>query len=290
VANGTPVPGASITRSGIGAERLCAGCHEGERHAGCGTGIAHAGSCHGSNDPAPAGSPCFFCHSHEGIVNIPIAPANCSHCHTEWMGLTEATAPNIYIGPSVEVLGPTRVAITWSTNEAAGSWVDFGTDTLATVVGNRTLVNAHRVELTGLTGNTTYRFRVRSADAMRNEARSEIRTFTTLAAGAPPAPTIIPQGAIYAPNETFNVTLRWGAVVDPESDPVQYRLVVAWDAGFQYVEADTGWITSTQAAVTLSSLSWGYSWHVQARDAVHGLESQWSSPGRFPVYSPWQEE
>ncbi|MDQ2913089.1 MAG: Ig-like domain-containing protein, partial [Chloroflexota bacterium] len=64
--------------------------------------------------------------------------------------------------------------ITWTTNEAADSRVDYGTSAaqLTSNVANSGLVTAHSIQLTGLAANTTYHFRVTSADAAANSATS----------------------------------------------------------------------------------------------------------------------
>ncbi len=68
------------------------------------------------------------------------------------------------------------VTITWTTDEAADSRVDFGTDsgTLSLNSADAALVTSHTITLTGLTANTTYYFRVTSADASANPASSPV--------------------------------------------------------------------------------------------------------------------
>jgi hypothetical protein len=75
----------------------------------------------------------------------------------------------------------TSAAITWTTNEASTSRVEFGTvpGALVSQVEDLQLVTSHSVTLTGLTANTTYYFRVTSADGASNSA-------TSPAAGAAP--------------------------------------------------------------------------------------------------------
>ncbi|HBZ00170.1 MAG TPA: hypothetical protein DEO84_02510, partial [candidate division Zixibacteria bacterium] len=76
------------------------------------------------------------------------------------------------------------VMITWNSNEAATSQLDYG---LSLSYGSSTtldpaLVTAHTVNLTGLTADTLYHFRVRSRDASANEAISGDFNFRTLVA------------------------------------------------------------------------------------------------------------
>src|SRR5206468_1313445 len=82
--------------------------------------------------------------------------------------------------------------VTWTTNETSDSQVDYGPTTAygSSSALNASLVTAHTVSLTGLTGSTLYHFRVRSRDAATNLATSGDFTFTTLAAAAVTPPTV----------------------------------------------------------------------------------------------------
>src|SRR2546422_487134 len=78
--------------------------------------------------------------------------------------------------------------ITWATDEASDSQVDYG---LTTAYGNSTplnssLLTAHAVTLTGLLATTTYHYRVKSRDAAGNLATSADFTLTTLIDTTPP--------------------------------------------------------------------------------------------------------
>jgi phosphodiesterase/alkaline phosphatase D-like protein len=70
--------------------------------------------------------------------------------------------------------------ITWTTNEAATSRVEYGlTEEWGSSTTLETLVTSHSVELAGLKADTTYHYRVISKDAANNEAVSLDQTFTT---------------------------------------------------------------------------------------------------------------
>jgi hypothetical protein len=75
----------------------------------------------------------------------------------------------------------TGTVITWMTNEAATSqveyWIGSGTHLLTTL--DPTLVSSHSVTLTGLRSGTTYRYQVLSRDAAGNLALSPVTTFHT---------------------------------------------------------------------------------------------------------------
>ncbi|MGH2944313.1 MAG: fibronectin type III domain-containing protein, partial [Solirubrobacteraceae bacterium] len=81
--------------------------------------------------------------------------------------------------------------VTWSTNEAASSRVDYGTApaTLSQNVTDATRVTAHSMQVTGLTPGTTYHFRVSSADAAGNST-------TSPAPPAAPATVAVPAAAV----------------------------------------------------------------------------------------------
>ena len=66
--------------------------------------------------------------------------------------------------------------ITWTTNEAADSEVVYGTDqgALNSSETDAALVTSHSIELTGLAPNTTYYYRVKSADGAGNETTSPL--------------------------------------------------------------------------------------------------------------------
>ncbi len=83
--------------------------------------------------------------------------------------------------------------IIWNTDEGATSSVEYGLDTF---YGNLTpedsnLVTSHSVNLSGLTPNTLYHFRVKSKDALGNEAISGDYIFTTLAEDGGPVGHIV---------------------------------------------------------------------------------------------------
>jgi hypothetical protein len=101
--------------------------------------------------------------------------------------------------------------ITWSTNEAATSVVDYGTTTsYGQVSQSATLTTSHSRTLTGLLEDTMYHYRVRSSDAAGNETTSGDRTFTTLDQTAPNAITNLSASGV----TENSATLAWSAPGD----------------------------------------------------------------------------
>jgi len=100
--------------------------------------------------------------------------------------LVSATAyadnqPPVISSVSVSTITTVAATITWTTDEASDSQVEYGT---TTAYGNSTtlntsLVTSHSQALTGLTASTLYHYRVRSKDAAGNLATSGDFTFTT---------------------------------------------------------------------------------------------------------------
>ncbi|MEK7640185.1 MAG: hypothetical protein AAB424_03555 [Patescibacteria group bacterium] len=91
-----------------------------------------------------------------------------------------ATAPLIS-GVTVSNVTAVSALISWSTDVASTSYVDFGTTNLyGNTLGIGTSVTSHNVTLLGLTDSTLYHFRVRSMESVANyESKSTDTTLTT---------------------------------------------------------------------------------------------------------------
>lgn len=88
---------------------------------------------------------------------------------------------------SASSVGSSGASISWSTNEASDSQVEYG---LTTSYGNATplnagLVTAHSQALTALAASSVYHYRVQSRDAAGNLGTSGDFTFTTLVSPGP---------------------------------------------------------------------------------------------------------
>jgi Domain of unknown function (DUF4082)/Bacterial Ig-like domain/Bacterial Ig domain/Purple acid Phosphatase, N-terminal domain len=88
-------------------------------------------------------------------------------------------APGDTTPPSISAVAATAnvngtATVTWTTNEASDSRVDYGTDpaNLGQSASSPSSVTSHGVQLTDLTPGATYHFRVRSADAAGNASTS----------------------------------------------------------------------------------------------------------------------
>ncbi len=99
----------------------------------------------------------------------------------------DTTGPVISNVAAINITG-SGAAITWTTNEAADTQVEYGA---SATYGNTTnlnsiLVASHFQTLAGLAANTTYHYRIKSADAAGNPSTSVDYTFQTAKSGVPP--------------------------------------------------------------------------------------------------------
>lgn len=93
------------------------------------------------------------------------------------------TTPPVVSAIAVASISTSGATITWATSENATTHVDYGTSASygSTVVPDNSLALTHSVSLTGLSANTTYHYRVVSADAAGNTSTTSDQTFTTVA-------------------------------------------------------------------------------------------------------------
>ena len=95
---------------------------------------------------------------------------------------TDLTKPTIS-GVTVSGISSSSATVTWTTNEPATSYVDFGpSDVYGNTLGDGQYLTTHTVNVLGLTPSTLYHFRVRSKDAAGNESTSTDTTLTTTGA------------------------------------------------------------------------------------------------------------
>jgi phosphodiesterase/alkaline phosphatase D-like protein len=142
--------------------------------------------------------------------------------------------PPAFSGITASSLTSNSVAITWSTNEASTTQVEYG---LTTAYGSlsaldATLVTNHTRTLSGLNPSTTYHFRVISKDAADNTATSEDNSFTTSAAPDTTAPVLsaITAGSVTATSATINWTTNEAATAQVEyGTTTAYGLTSALD-------------------------------------------------------------
>ena len=121
--------------------------------------------------------------------------------------------------------------VTWTTDEAANSAVQYGTDqTLALTAGSSDNVLSHRVTLTELTPGESYFFKVESIDLNDNKAGpepAEALSFTTLSEPDQTAPA--PPASVSAQTSGGKAVVTWTGSADV--DVIGYDVSRSEDGG-----------------------------------------------------------
>ncbi len=185
---------------------------------------------------------------------------------------TDTTAPALSAITAGTLTG-NSATITWTTNEASTSQVEYGlTNTYGSLSTLDTSpVTAHSVVLSNLLGSTTYNYRVFSRDAAGNRAISANATFTTAAdTTAPVVTATTPSGAT-----PTTVTVGW--TTDEVSDSqVEYGLTSAYGSTTML---DTSMVTAHSVLVSGLTVSTTYHYRVLSRDSAGNLTT--GSDGTF---------
>jgi len=176
----------------------------------------------------------------------------------------DATPPVISLvaASDITISGAT---ISWTTNEAATSQVEYGTTTeygnISTI--NSSMQRSHAQTLSGLSIDTLYHYRVRSGDTAGNIAFSEDFTFRTLSDTTPP--TI---GSVTVSERTgTEATITW--ITDEPSDTqIEYGTTSEYGG---VTTLDSPLTTSHIQALTGLSPDTGFHFRVLSRDLAGNL-------------------
>jgi GH25 family lysozyme M1 (1,4-beta-N-acetylmuramidase) len=150
--------------------------------------------------------------------------------------------------------------ITWSTDQASSSQVEYGTTTaygsMTTV--DPTLVTSHSRALTGLLAATVYHYRVRSTNASGAQGISGDFTFTTLAVPAPVISNVV-AGSI----TSSGATITW-STDQPTSSQVEYGTTTAYGS---MTTLDQTLVTSHSQALVGLLAATAYHYRVRSTNA-----------------------
>ncbi|MDO8806151.1 MAG: fibronectin type III domain-containing protein, partial [Elusimicrobiota bacterium] len=203
------------------------------------------------------------------------------------------TAP-VITGVGSSNINNAAATISWTTNEASNSQVEYG---LSASYGNSTALNAamvtsHSAGLAGLTGSTTYHYRVRSRDATLNLGTSGDYTFTTSATPdtTPPVFTSVGSSLI----TYYSASIDW-TTNEASNSQVEYGLTTSYGA-LTALNADM--VTSHSAALAGLAAGTLYHYRVRSRDAAlnQGASGDYTfttytiptnTPPTIGVDSPW---
>ena len=174
-------------------------------------------------------------------------------------GTTDTQAPSAPANLGASNATQTTIDLSWDAatdNVGVTGYNIYQGDTVITTVTGTTY------QVTGLTANTSYSFRVKAKDAAGNTSDfSNIATATTLDTGGDPdtqAPSV--PANLSASNATqTTIDLSWGAATDNVGV-----------AGYDIYQGDTviATVTSTTYQVTGLTVNTSYSFRVKAKDAA----------------------
>ena len=165
----------------------------------------------------------------------------------------DVTPPVISLVASSTTAGEST--ITWTTNEAATSTVNYGDSiSYGTASSSANSVTLHSITLTGLTAATLYHFQVASTDAAGNNATSSDFTFTTASADiTPPVISVVASST----NPTV-ATITWNTN-EVATSTVNYGTTISYDmssSSASLVTSHSVTLTGlTQATLTIFKLS-----------------------------------
>jgi hypothetical protein len=170
--------------------------------------------------------------------------------------VADTTPPVISAVTSLNLTG-SSATVSWTTNEASDSTIEYGT---STAYGNQStltpLVTSHQVSLVGLAPGTRYNYRVLSKDAAGNTAQSANYTFTTTAAA--PAPTPAPTAGgpelprvylntTYTPPSGRTLTVNAGGNLQDALNSAVPGDTIVLQAGATYVAPSGGYVLPYKA-------------------------------------------
>jgi hypothetical protein len=191
---------------------------------------------------------------------------------------TFTTGPPLQVtGVSAGTIGPTSAVISWQTNYAANSRVDYGVTTAyGSSVSDPTRVSAHSLTLSNLTASTTYHYKVTSVDALGQTASSVDGSFIT----QPPPPLQV--SGVQAGNiGPTSAVISW-QTNNAANSRVDYGLTTA------YGSSVSDGSSALNHALTLPSLTASTTYHYKVTSVDGTGQTASSLDGTFTTSLPLQ--
>lgn len=164
--------------------------------------------------------------------------------------------PPIISAITVTDITGARATITWTTNEPAGTAIEYGaTIAYGSVASNPTLTLNHSLTVIGLTSETLYHFRARSTDASGNEGFSNDQTFFTTDVTSPVISNIVVSDI----TET-SARVNW-TTDEPGTSAVNYGIT----SGYGNTRSEADLVTAH--SLLLSGLLGGTLYHFRVESA-----------------------
>ena len=169
----------------------------------------------------------------------------------------------------------TNPTLSWNASAGATSYgVEVSSDpNFTTFVYNQTGITSTSTNVSGLTNNTVYYWRVNATNTGGTSAWSASFSFTT-AAGNPPAAPILSSPLSGTTNVSKNPTLTWNA----PNGATSYRVQVSTDPGFASSTYDQANLSTTSTTLTGLGSRVTYYWRVNATNAygTSGSSTVWN--------------
>lgn len=168
--------------------------------------------------------------------------------------------------PSVSVTDISAI-ISWSTNEPADSFVEFGEDTdYGTIQGDVTLATSHSVTVSGLNADTAYHYRVRSRDASGNVMVGSDYSFVTSEDSNDTTPPVISSSEPSVSVTSTTAAISWTTNENSDSF-VEYGL----SAGYGFTQGKIETVSTHSVSVVGLSAGTTYHYRVRSRDISDNL-------------------
>ncbi|MGH8240152.1 MAG: fibronectin type III domain-containing protein, partial [Steroidobacteraceae bacterium] len=198
----------------------------------------------------------------------------------------DSTGPSAPATLSATAASDTQISLSWvaSTDNVAvtGYLVESCQGATCTDFAQIATPTSATYSNTGLTGSTTYRYRVRASDAVPNfSSYSAIASATTQPGAAPPdsqAPTV-PTGLTITAGAN-QLALSWNASTDNVA-VTAYLIERCGGAGCVYAEIAS--VPATTYTDTTVSAATDYSYRVRARDAANNRSGYSSAVMAMPA-------
>ncbi len=202
--------------------------------------------------------------------------------------LQTAVAPDVTPPVITAVASSTSISsatITWTTNEASTSTVQYGTTiSYGSASSSSDFVTSHSITLTGLSANTLYHFRVASRDAAGNATSTKDYTLRTNAAPDTTPPII---SSVASSAFVTSAVMTW-ATDEPSTSIIEYGTT----SGYGSVSTSTVFTTAHSMAIAGLTANTTYHFRVASSDASGNVATstdytlQTSSQVATAVYTP----